>query len=1211
MTTAGDGPVQRAEGVQHRAADPSRSVALEAAAGAGKTKVLVDRYLRLCLTDPGADPRGILAITFTRKATVEILERLQHRARELASQTAAARTASLADLFGRQPTAAEVDRAAWLHEALLEDPAGLGITTLHGFCQRVLGRFAAEAGLDPRFEVLDERRAADYQAEALDALEAELARDPAAAAAYAGLADTMAGARRAVADVMGRRMHLQRWLDRVVSPPAAVAAALARPLAPHADALIDDLRRALIAGTVWEDDPIPGPADGRPHDQGRLDVTRLAPPLADALARFAGIGLDAVAAADEPAGGPTDGTRKALAGMRAEALASADRLAIEPAAVSGVVTRLRDRLLTRDHKLRRVRGRKLTDRERHEALARAVAPVLALAGQLGLADLLRRNATLLRCGLRALDLLADARRRDRVVDFEDLEYLALRLLRDPELGGHLHHRLDARLDHVLLDEFQDTNRNQWELLRPLLEELLAGGEPRRTVFVVGDVKQSIYGFRGAEPGVFGAARLLLESRLGKQAGQRLPTNFRSLPAVVRTVGDLCQQPPLADHLGAEAESARQDVAREVADGDVVLVEPFDGDGEASGHDRAGEAVVALVRHLLATGTPTWERDAATRREVERPLRYQDILVLARSKTHLASYEEALRRAGIPYVPAGRGLLARSREVQDVLQLLRWLSLPADDTAGATVLRSPLVRLPEPRVQALLAARRTGRRRSLLEVLLTTDDPALAPLRTRLGAWAGQAGLLPLHDLLRRIYREGDVLARMETARGEQARFNLLRLLDLALAAEARGGSLRDFVAELEQAARLGGEEEGTLPGEADHGRVRVMTVHGAKGLEAPVVILADAAAPLKDSTPVMALGADLADGPWVFGVGREHHTGPLVGPPDERLPAPLDTARARTLGGQLAEEAHVLYVALTRARDRLYVLGGRNQGGAAGAGNYLAWLAAAGPSQRWLAPGAFLQTIGAPGTGAGAGTEDAGTETAGTPNAAPAVRAGRALARLEIWTPPPLTPRLELVPPSQLAATPAVDPATMAGAAAQPAGGDAIDAMAGAAGPRPSRRDNPATRRGTRIHGWLEAACRLGEMPPAPADPGRRDEWEEARALLTRPELAWVFRPTRHGGQGLSEVPVVHRLPGRPGGPERRVTGFIDRLVVRPDRVDIIDYKSNRLADQDRAALLGHYRPQLQAYREALAPLYPHRSIRCWLLWTDPFQAAAPLEEVP
>jgi len=558
------------------------------------------------------------------------------------------------------------------------------------------------------------------------------------------------------------------------------------------------------------------------------------------------------------------------------------------------------------------------------------------------------------------------------------------------------------------------------------------------------------------------------------------------------------------------------------------------------------------------------------------------------------------------VPAGRGLLARSREVQDVLQLLRWLSLPADDTAGATVLRSPLVRLPEPRVQALLTARRVGRRRGLREVILATEDPDLAPLRTRLGAWFGQAGLSPLHDLLRRIYREGEVLARMETARGEQARFNLLRLLDLALAAEARGGSLRDFVTELEQAARLGGEEEGTLPGEADHGRVRVMTVHAAKGLEAPVVVLADAAAPLKDSTPAMALGPDPADGPWVFGVGREHHTGPLIGPVDERLPAPLGLPRTRTLAGQLTEEAHVLYVALTRARDRLYVLGGRNQGGAAGAGNYLAWLAAAGDgsSHRWVAPEAFLQTIGAPTTGAGVGSD-----AAGSPDLAPVDRAEGALARLEIWTPPSLMPRVELVPPSQLVTTPAVDPQATAGVAAHPTRGDAI--AAGAADLLPSRRDNPATRRGTRIHGWLETACHLGDLPPAPADPALRGEWEEAQALLGRPELGWIFRPTRHGGRGLSEVPVIHRLPGRPGGPERRITGFIDRLVVRPDRVDIIDYKSNRLAGQDRAALLAHYRPQLRAYREALDPLYPRRSIRCWLLWTDPFQAAAPLEEVP
>jgi len=743
--------------------------------------VLVDRYLRLCLTDPGGDPRAILAITFTRKATVEILSRLQSQARRLARLDDPELAAALGELLGRTPSAAEVDRARWLHEALLEDPAGLGITTLHGFCQRVLARFAAEAGLDPRFEVLDERRATDYQAEALDALEAELAARPDLAAAYAALADTVAGARQKVAGLLSRRMHLQRWCDRVAPPPGPVAADLARPLAPLVPDLLRDLRAALVAGTPW------AAADPSAPDPAVLDPAVLAPALAASLADLAEAGLDAVLAADAPEAGPTAASRATIEGWRAELRAAADALAPDLADVARVAGQVRAVLLTGAGALRQAPGRRKTKTARQAAFAAAAAPVLELLGWLELPGLLAGNATLLACALRAIDLLALAKRRDRVVDFEDLEYLALRLLTDPELGPHLHYRLDARLDHVLLDEFQDTNRNQWDLLLPLLRELLGGGE-RRTVLVVGDVKQSIYGFRGAEPAVFGAARALLARQVGPAAEETLPTNFRSLPAVVEVVGELCQQPPLVDLLGAEeAVTARQQVARRdaaVGQGQVTFVEPFDPLVDRTGHDRAAAATVALIRSLTDGRTHTSSWDPERGREVPRPLRHGDVLVLARTKTHLAAYEDALRRAGIPYVPAGRGLLARSREVQDVLALLRWLCYPADDTAGATVLRSPLWRRPEAEVQALLAARRAGRRRSLREVLAAAAGPELAAVSARLARWFSAAGLMPLHDLLRRIYREGDVLARMETAGGEQARFNLLRLLDLALAAEA-------------------------------------------------------------------------------------------------------------------------------------------------------------------------------------------------------------------------------------------------------------------------------------------------------------------------------------------------------------------------------------------------------------------------------------------
>ena len=1213
-------PTRQARDIQAAAADPARSLALSAAAGAGKTKVLVDRYLRLCLTGIGADldPRAILAITFTRKATAEIQERLQAAARRLASLPAEARGAALAELFARAPQPPELARAAWCHEMLLADPVGLGIETLHAFCQRVLGRFAAEAGLDPRFAVLEEQAELEYRGEALDRLEIELARDPAAAADYAGLAATPAGARARVADLCARRVYLQRWLDRVCPPDGGAAAALARPLAPCLDPLLADLQAALLAGTSLAGVDRPAPA-------------MLADDLAEALRRLAGEGLAAVA---DVAGGAglTAALQQQLAAWREDLAAAAADLRTRPADLPAVATRVRDVLLVeRGRKLRSVGGGRQEKTARQGALARAVAPVLRILNQADLLDLLADNRSLLRHGLRMLDLLTAAKRRDRVLDFQDLEYLALRLLRDPQTGPQVHFRLDARLDHLLLDEFQDTNRNQWELLLPLLEEILAGGEPPRTALIVGDVKQSIYGFRGAEPAVFGAAGELLARRAGAEARAHLPTNFRSLPAIVETVGALCTQEPLAGFLGAAASTAHQDVARRGAAGEVVFVHPFPRVAERSGHERAAAAVVALVRRLVASGVETWQWDPAARCETPRTLRHEDILILARTKTRLAIYETALRRAGVPFTPAGRGLLARTREVQDVLALLRWLTFPADDIAAATVLRSPLFRVPEAAVQALLRERLAGgdrsRRRGLRDVL--RDGPvaaraagaAAAEVSRRCEHWFARAGQLPLHDLLRVLYREGEVLERFEIAHGEQARFNLLRLLDLALAAEKRGGSLRDFVDELERAERLGGEEEGARPGEPGSGRVRVMTVHGAKGLQAPVVILVDAAVPPRETCEDVLLADAPADGPWVHGVGRHHHKA-VAAMGTESSPGPLAAYHRAAAGRSLTEEAHVLYVALTRARDRLYVLGGvpDRQSTDQTARSFLGWLAAAavpaapadgaGDKASWRDPEDFLRDqLGVaspvarasrldepvPPTNAARGT-DAGGATLAFPDQTAAV----ALGRLQVWTPAPLSPRFEPSVPSRLHD----DRAAVDGGRAE-----FEDVDAALEGTRLSARpDNAATRRGTRMHAWLEYACRLGDLPPPPEAPALRADWDEVRAVWLDPELAWIFRPAAPAWRGRSEVAFLRRRSGE--GVEQRLFGRIDRLVVGPDVVHVIDYKTNRIqpAASETAALV--YREQLQAYGDALAAVYPGRELRCWLLWTAPAMAAQRLLEV-
>ncbi len=1118
---------------QELAADPDVNVVLEAAAGSGKTTVLVDRYLRLCLGGAGVDPQAVLAITFTRKATIEIKQRIQQRVLALARLAGDDLAAALRDLLGHDPTRAESVRAAWFHDVLLADPAGRGIDTMHAFCQRVLGRFAAEAGLDPAFTVLDERQEEERRDEALDQLEATLAREPDALREYAALAGSYGGARKAVATLFAHRVHLQRWIDRVAPPPTSAPAALGRALLPCLPALRADLRAGLLADTVW-------------HNDADVDPATLAPALAHALRRLAGPGLAAVR--DHAGGKQTDKFREGLDQLGTSARTLADVCDAEPArCLEQVVPQAASLLLTAGGSVRKKLATNSPVPAGYQPVYQvALLPVLALIQQARLAMLFAHNVRLLRVMLQALDRYAAVKRRDRVVDFQDLEYLALRLLTDPHTGPQVHFRLDARLDHLLLDEFQDTNRNQWDLLRPLLEEILAGGDdPPRTAFIVGDVKQSIYSFRGAEPSVFGRARewfrMLPQARV-----LELPTNFRSVPAVVDAVGTLCNREPLATILGDEAASARQEAARQ-DDGRVVFLAPFAPGDAASGHERAAAATVTLVQRLLAG--PGLRRD--------------DILVLCRTKTHVAVYESALRRAGLAFTPAGRGLLARSREVQDVLALLRWLTYPADDVAGATVLRSPIVRALEATVQALLQARLgAGRRRTLREVL-TSEAAAhgLADAQARLEGWFEPAGRLTPHDLLRLVFRDGELLERFEIAGGEQARFNLLRLTDLALGSERRGGSLRAFVDELDLAALVGGEEEGTLPGEDGSGRVRVMTIHAAKGLEARVVILVDAAADRNDKVALLDLGAAGADGPWVTGLSSDEIAG-IALPDATTLPPPLAPRLADAIGRQRREDAHVLYVAMTRACDQLFVLGGESQRG--GDSSYLEWLHEADTDGAYWRDDENL-----------AADDDAEA----TPTAGVATSAAR--ARLRPWTPPSLSPRLRVENPSRLAHA---DPT--AGAPDAREERDPDDAAA------PPAAADAATRRGTAIHLWLERAARAGAMPPGAGEP-----WEVAAAVVRNPELRWIFAPGS-GVRGFCEQPMLHHVSTE-GHTEVRRYGSIDRLLVRPEGIDVIDYKSDRVdspAEVDER--VAGYGPQLAAYRDALAAVYPDRPIRCWLLFT-------------
>lgn len=1268
-------PVAEATRIQREAADPAVSAAVRASAGSGKTHVLVARVVRLCLA--GAEPKSIVAVTFTKKAAVEIKARLLRTLRDLAAATPAARRDALRELLGRDPEPPELARAAILYDRFLEDPPGLPIGTIHAWCQRLLGRFAADLGLDPAFRVLE--RPDDLWEEALDLLEREAAADPAARAALAGLASSPPEARKALTRLYQDRLALDRWLGRVGGDGETSPLAASRR-ARHA-ALVADLERTLLRGTALAGRAGATPADAAAalaeparalaaharHALGTLPTAALtaalrrqyealaaAPALAEAVAAAAAAATAAITAATATtAATPAAATVAPAAAIAAGAgAAAAAAAAADETALNEAVSALRDRLLTKggQPKLRSLQGGKAGKEERQEAFASAARPLLEALALFDLLALLRRNARLLWFGLGALDHYERLKRRERGLDFHDLERLARHLVAHSEQRDFVQCRLDAETEHLLVDEFQDTNHNQWDVLQPLVREFLAGegahGTPP-TVFVVGDVKQSIYRFRGAEPRLFRDVEAFLQAAGGAGADgggkggdsgadgaprallRSLPTNFRSVPAVVDAVGRLFSAEPLRSLLPeGEAAHVAQFPSRPPSPGnEVVVVPPFLGPSQDGPIEQAARAA-ALTALRLKTVARVTERDGSSR-----PLAWSDILVLCRYRTHVGAYEDALRRAGVPIAPSGRGALARSREVQDILSLLRWLAFPEDDPALAAVLRSPLFRVSEAGLHRALARRRRRLRGKAFHLPLWTvlfrhgSELELAEPARLLAEWRKHAGLEGCHELLRRVYRDADALERFAAALGEQARWNLLRLHDLALALDlGPHPSLRRFAASIARAAETAGEEEASVP-EHGEGRVQVMTVHAAKGLEKPAVLLVDAASPLRRGESRLRLDPGNHESPLLYGVTRRLRDGPELPPgqPAVRpgaLAAAVDAARREAEN----EDADVLYVALTRARDRLYVLGSRRERDA-GRPNYHEWLCAAAANAglsgedggespvRFASPAWLAESAGdAPSAAVPGANADAGAPgDVVVPGDAVAPGADRTppAGDVVIWRPPPTHPRVELCAPSALASSLAeVDEggqrfgredawadALAGGAAGAAAVADGDPARAG-----PPQDPEEAATRGTAIHLWLRLAAEPGGLPPdgallgaaaaagtragaqagtasaaqagtaAGAQAGAQPGWQaealaEARAVAANPALAWIFRPTGEDARAWSEAPLLHEIPpAAAGGVALRVHGAIDRLVRRGNRVAVIDYKSNRLpADPARA----------------------------------------------
>ncbi len=1092
---------------QNRAADPGTSTWLGANAGSGKTRVLTDRVARLLLDD--VPPERILCLTYTKAAAMEMQNRLFSRLGEWAMKD----DANLRDTLGQigvpvaRLDADLLDRARTLFARAIEAPGGLKIQTIHSFCASVLRRFPLEARVSPAFMEIDERVQGRLLIDLLDQM-----------------AETSDG--RAALDFVAPYLSGD---DGAVVLARAVAGR-AEALTPPAD--WDEICDfAGIEPELTEVDVIAGVLSGDEADliallQSNLDMsTKTHVTLHNNLGAINW---------DTP--------------MLSE-LSAMEKLFLVQSGPKQFQPKI-DSIANKD-----VRAAVGDAMEPLNALMERIAEARPL--RTGLATAQRTHA-LHQFAARFLPAYARAKELRGWLDFDDLIDKTRALLSDAKVAQWVLFRLDGGIDHILVDEAQDTAPRQWDIVQRLAEDFAAGEGARtdvaRTIFVVGDKKQSIYSFQGADPREFDRMRAYFEGRLAEVSAPfqdaALIHSFRSaapiLSLVDRVAGSL-GAPGLGDTVKHEpffdAKPGRVDlwpVNEATKGGEKVAWDDPQDLVSADHHSSVLAQTLAERIHEMIEHPPMIEVDGKTR-----ALEAGDILILVRSRSPLFHKIIAeLKTAELPVAGVDRSQLTSPLAVKDLMALCRFLATPEDDLSLASVLRSPLIGLSEAELYDLAH----GRPGYLWSALRTRIDD-FSGAHIILKDLRDQAEFLRPYDLLERALIRHDGRVRLIARLGPEAEDAVDAMLAQALAYEATEvPSLTGFVGWLDS-----GDVQVKRDLSQAVGQIRVMTVHGAKGLEAPVVILPDCAQHSGRSGTVTLLQVEGALLAWAPSKGDESD-------------AILEAAAEKKL--REAEEANrLLYVALTRAETWLIVAAS----GQLGKADDASWYKIVEDAMEGMAT-APLTVPKLEGTGLRLQTGD-------WPDGEKPEDSSNARAELAAW--------VTAIAPAPVKDKPARTPSDLGGAKALPGMGDDTAS---------------AMRRGNITHLLLEHLPRLPQAAWAAAAPGiaameasdianadLQGMLDEAIAVLTAPALAHLFTPDT-----LAEVEVTGHSPTL----NADLLGKIDRLVITPHRVLIVDFKTNAtVPDHPQDTPEGLLR-QMGAYAELLAPIYPDRDIATAILWS-------------
>lgn len=1122
---------------QRQAANPKQTRLVSANAGSGKTRVLVDRVSRLLLA--GTDPEKILCLTYTKAAASEMQSRLFDTLGEWSVMPEDALAKKLDDLLGEGADLPDFKTARALFAKALETPDGLKVQTIHAFCERILSRFPIEAGILPGFEPLDESDVRGLQARVKEAILRFAANTPDGEINLALQLLSRDKAEQTVDELFEWMSYnsdkIEAWQERGLEPLAEIlgidARATEAAMATQAWKGFDPKFRRSMAASLGESPSI--------TDQKISAVMMTAFDSTNDIDAFSIYAHAFLTGKGE--------LRKRITTTKADASVQ-KFFATDGPEVARVMTGLQNMLSARCLDMTR--------------------SVFVLAQ-----DYTTR--------FRALKF------QDRHVDFSDQIILVRDLLNVSAVSEWIRYKLDGGIDHILVDEAQDTAPAQWEIIDALVAAFTQDSPDRmahapRTLFAVGDEKQSIYSFQGAEP-----ERFLDKIRdytsdeniFAQNAKQiRMRMSFRSAPEVLAFVDEIfvtqfgrqrmfdakhtAQASDIEGHTAHRSDSGRVEFwplsmkPETEDDHEAWDTRPVDALSSGDQREHLAVAIAGQIRDWLVTQEPVFDRDL----KATRPLVAGDILILVRQRN--AFFDAIIRNLkleGVAVAGADRLKLKDSIAVQDLLSLARFVLLPSDDLSLAEVLKSPLFGFSE---DALFEVATQRERLSLWEAIKARRPETYKRLSDIISHARRFAPYEFFAYVLSTLTVGGKSLMQLMYQRlGMEAKDALEAFLSIALAHQRQNApSLQHFIESFALDDPVLKREMDT--GSDGTGQVRVMTVHGAKGLEAPIVFL-------PDTTQTPTTRGQLT---------RLDDVGFALAGSSAIRPAALERFIKAQKLRDMQEYMRLLYVATTRAESRLIICGYQD-----------------GRIKTGFSEGAWYSE-------AKTAIEGMETEVIDTPFGEGLAfgKGARAVSKKQLVTVPSVLPDIpawatthapaeglpyQRVTPSHLLVKEGDLPVPVRSPL--------------------QRKTNIRFERGVLIHKLLEILpdveqarrAEIGQkfLETRMVEASGAEQMavlSEVLGIIDAPEFAEIF-----GKGSRSEVSLAGRAKTLPES--LYLNGQIDRLCVTDTHVYVVDYKSNRSPPKSQEGVAPLYMAQMAAYRELAREIYPNKTVMCALLWTD------------